>query len=77
MSQQKPDRPKTAGVEEAFLVQLWLPDGSGVEKVLGGAISEELARAIFEAAVMKFTDRRVTLQHQDRLLAENVPKRRS
>jgi len=44
-----------------YCIELWLPDGSAVERVLARAVSAELAQAIFRAAQGEYPQRRITL----------------
>jgi hypothetical protein len=45
-----------------FCVELWQADEDKVERVLARALSVQLARAIFTAALTEFPQRRITLR---------------
>ena len=48
--------------ELPFCVELWHAEGHRVERVLARALSVQLARAIFTAALSEFPQRRITLR---------------
>lgn len=63
-----------AGAEELrYRVELW-HDGLGdtIERVLGRALNAQLARAIFQAAIGEYPNRRITLRKGTRLIADSA-----
>jgi hypothetical protein len=49
-----------------------LSDPARLERVLGRAISAQLAQAIFTAAISDHPGRRITLTHGDTLIADST-----
>ena len=58
--------------ELPYCVELWSVGGQAVERVLARAVNASLAHAIFKAAQSEHPDRRITLRHGNRVLAENA-----
>lgn len=52
-----------------YAVELWSLDHSGVERILARASSATLAYAIFAAAETEHLGRRITLRHEDEVVA--------
>ena len=60
-----------AGAEPLpYQVELWDEAGAGVKRVLARLSSPMLAQAAFEAAVSEHVDRRITLRHGARVIAD-------
>jgi hypothetical protein len=56
-----------------YRIELWgEADGAAVERVLARAFSMPLARAIFRAARSEHPDRRITLRHGARVIADSA-----
>jgi hypothetical protein len=60
--------------ELPYRVELWY-DGTkdSVERVLALAVSVQLARAIFKAAMDEHPNRRITLRKGNRIVADSLP----
>ena len=59
--------------ELPYRIELWHLDGAdAVERVLGRALSAQLARAIFNAAKGEYPDRRITLRKGSRFISDTA-----
>ncbi|HLG47940.1 MAG TPA: hypothetical protein VKY24_16985 [Reyranella sp.] len=54
-----------------YRIVLWR-SGSEIERVLGRAVSPELAQAIFRAAQNEYPQRRITLDKGDHTLSDSL-----
>lgn len=55
-----------------YRIELWHAEaGDAVERVLGRAVTNQLARAIFNAAQGEYPERRITLSKGARILADS------
>jgi hypothetical protein len=54
-----------------YKVELWDERRVGVQRVIARVASALLARAAFEAAVSEHVNRRITLRHGSRLIADS------
>jgi hypothetical protein len=65
-----PSRPQE---ELPYRVELWQAGRRGaVERVLGRALTLQLARAIFKAARAEHPERRITLRKGNRIVADSA-----
>ena len=55
-----------------YCVDLWVPDGTTVERLLARAMSLSLARAIFAAARTDYPARRITLRRGSTTLSDTT-----
>jgi hypothetical protein len=55
-----------------YCIELWRPDKTEVEWVLGRALNSQLARAIFTAAKSEYPERRITLRKGTRVIADSA-----
>ena len=59
--------------ELPYLIELWRAEPPGdVELVLARALSVELARAIFKAAMSEHPERRITLRKGTQIIADSA-----
>ena len=66
-----------ANEELSYRIELWRDSQpSSVERVLARACSATLAQAIYRAAQSEHPDRRITLSHGDRLMADTAAQPR-
>ena len=66
-----PARP--AAEELPYCIELWRWDKTHlVERVLGRALNNQLARAIFTAAKSEYPERRITLRKGNRTIADSA-----
>lgn len=55
-------------------VDLWTDDaGSSIERVLARCFHVEIARAAYEAALVKYPGRNITLRHGARVIEQSKP----
>ena len=57
--------------ELPYRIELHADDGGAGERVLARAVSAELARAIFMAALTEYPGRRITLRKGNRTMADS------
>ncbi|HXS06250.1 MAG TPA: hypothetical protein VN723_05615 [Rhizomicrobium sp.] len=70
--QRKTQAPEGSDEELPFAVELWDEAGAKVQKILARASRLSLARAIYKAAIEENQERRITIRHDGKLVAEST-----
>jgi hypothetical protein len=71
------DAPSASPEHLPYLIELWQAEHEdNIEQVLARALSAELARAIFKAAMSEHPERRITMRKDSNIIADSAAEPR-